>query len=206
MVFNAYVRHLIFRSHSFNTAKCTCSLWPIRSVSLYSLFFILRCLFASFNSGFSNRIAGFYFTLISWYECNLLMARKECCYSRSCHNTMFHIIFCSSKVYKHNPERNPERRDEQWEGEWETLSHTHTVQQQQWRRWRRRRNREKIPKVYTHRIYTESAAQKRYNLSDDGNKLRLGREKFLSHTIHVRQCSKPAATNDRHNIYIPGNI
>lgn len=32
-----------------------------------------------------------------------------------------------------------------------------------------------------HRIYTESAAQKRYNLSDDGNKLRLGRS-FYRHT------------------------
>lgn len=36
-----------------------------------------------------------FYPYLGWYECNLLMARKECCYSRSCHNTMFHIIFSS---------------------------------------------------------------------------------------------------------------
>lgn len=58
-----------------------------------------------------------------------------------------------------------------------------------------------------HRIYTESAAQKRYNLSDDGNKLRLGRSFFFYHihsmygNVRNRRQNPMIETNKRKTVY-----
>lgn len=117
MVFNGCISvHFIFQS-LFQRFKCTCSLLdclghlrrsPALSAIAVSFALILSIkpkpvrvwlwLWQSYDAWILlyPYLHGYEHTIYWWLE------RKECCYSRSCHNTMFNIIFYSSKVYKHN--------------------------------------------------------------------------------------------------------